>query len=205
MENTSLDEQILQHKGGIAINSLTKVMQIDEDQENQPRLIKHSPYHEIKTMTNLVSNSKNSFSILTMNIQCIRTKFQELKIFLQRLREKNCTFSAICIQETWLSTHEDLKQYELPDYKLFDQPYSCTSKGGLIIYLHNKFKHGKKINFTESNIWEGLVIEIKKGENLTKPLFLGNIYRPPNNINENFHQFTTEFAPNLENQKKKLP
>ena len=88
----------------------------------------------------------------------IRAKIDELKIFVLRLKNIGFAFSAICIQETWLSDKDSLTGLKLDDYEIIDQPYACTPKGGLIIYLHNKFKHDELMKLTNYENWEGQVI-----------------------------------------------
>ena len=46
----------------------------------------------------------------------------------------------------------------------------------------------------KSNIWEGQFIEIYEDNPYAKTLILGNIYRPPRDINENYRQFISEFT-----------
>ncbi len=48
--------------------------------------------------------------------------------------------------------------------------------GGLIIYLNNKFNYINKMTLTKYKTWEGQFIEVKKGEYITKPIVIGNIY-----------------------------
>ena len=48
-----------------------------------------------------------------------------------------------------------------------------------------------------SQIWEGLFIEISKF-NANKVLIIGNVYRHFNNTNEVYYNFTNEFIPKLE-------
>ena len=46
----------------------------------------------------------------------------------------------------------------------------------------------------KSNIWEGQFIEIYGDSMCAKKIILGNIYRPPRDINENYRQFIDEFT-----------
>ncbi len=61
------------------------------------------------------------------------------------LKQLNLEFSAICFQESWLSENEDISQIKLDSYSSIAQGKSCTSKGGLIIYLNNKYKYVDKM------------------------------------------------------------
>ena len=48
-----------------------------------------------------------------------------------------------------------------------------------------------------SNIWEGQFIEIEHENVGNKKITLGNVYRPPHDINDNYNQFINEFVPIL--------
>ena len=53
----------------------------------------------------------DEFCILSLNIQSLNAKFDELVILLHSLT--NCKFSAICIQETWLTDKSDLSLFKI--------------------------------------------------------------------------------------------
>ncbi len=112
-----LDKDFLQHVGGVENNSFINVLhtETDDDNENlhQPQIISHSPYYEDENLISTLSENKNKFSILSTNIQSIRDKFDELKIFIEYRRTLNLEFSAICTQECCISDNDDLKQVEL--------------------------------------------------------------------------------------------
>ncbi len=103
-------------------------------------------------------------------------------------------FSAICIQESWLSEGDDTSQIQLDGYKCIPQGKSCSSKGGLIIYWQDKFDYTYKSRLTNYNTWEGQIIHIKKGKHLKKPINIGNIYRPPKDVLEKCKEYINEFG-----------
>ena len=55
----------------------------------------------------------------------------------------------------------------------------------------------------KSSTWEGLFIDVS-GENLTRPLTIGNIYHPPHNKNNNetITKFINELTPIVEELQK---
>ena len=107
-------------------------------------------------------------------------------------------FGAICLQETWLSSDADVFNWyiSLPDYKLIHQGSQCTRHGGLIIYPHEEYIYKLQNMYTQSDIWEGLFIDVS-GQNLRRPITIGNIYKPPhnNNNNVNIERFIEENSP----------
>ena len=80
--------------------------------------------------------------------------------------------------------------------KCTNQGSKCTKHGGLMIFLNESYSYKVRNLFTNSNIWEGLFIDINGG-NLCRTFTIGNIYRPPhdNNNNANIEQFISELSP----------
>ena len=67
-----------------------------------------------------------------------------------------------------------------------------------MIYLHSKYKYIALDYYTESDIWEGLFIEVS-GNSLETNIIIGTIYKPPKNNNNNYNiqQFMNELDPVL--------
>ena len=70
---------------------------------------------------------------------------------------------------------------------------TCRNKGGLIIYLKQKFKYNIKNIHTETDSWECQFIDIT-GQLPSKNVILGNVYIPPKNTNIDYKKFIDEFA-----------
>ncbi len=109
-----------------------------------------------------------------------------LNSLLEILKKINHNFSAFCIRESWLSENDDTYQIQLDVYKCIPQDKSCSSKVGLIIYLNDKFDHKIKNRLNDYKTWEGQIIQVKKGNVLSKHINIGNIYRPPKDLLENY-------------------
>ena len=128
-----------------------------------------------------------------MNCQSINAKFDELKIKLHQWKSINCEFNAICLQETWLLENADTSLLQLDNYTLISRGKTCSLHGGLLIYLRNDYKYANILTNTKSDIWEGQFINVSN--ELTKEkIIIGNIYRPPVDLNENYQLFTDEFT-----------
>ncbi len=162
------------------------------------QIINHSPYYDFKKLSMNLNSYKNKFSIFSTNIQSINAKIDELRIFIECLKRIKYTFSAICIQESWLSEDNDTSQIQLECYNCILQGKSCCSKARLIISLHEKFKHVHRLKLNKYATWGGQVKEVKKGDILAKPIYIGNIYRPPKENVEFYNEFINEFSPILE-------
>ena len=70
----SIDEEVLQHYGGLTNMSLAKVLDqnTDADDIDEVEIIHHSPYLDHNMMVDLLQNKRNVFSILSTNIQAIK-------------------------------------------------------------------------------------------------------------------------------------
>ena len=192
-----LDESILQHYGGFDNNSLNSRFNTDDDEENsQINMIKHSPYHDDKSFIDLLANNNKRFSVLSTNIESIFAKFTELEIFVEYLEQNDFHFSAICLQECWLASDQDISQIQLKGYQCIYQGKTCGRKGGLMIYLHEDFKYRVKQLSEHSHIWESQYVEVYGG-GLKKSILIGNIYRPPRNLNIHYRTFIEELTPIL--------
>ena len=195
----STDDVILTNFGGIVNNSLLNILCDDRNEDNnddEPNLILHSSYVDGQSFRTNTKEYRKCFSILSTNIATINAKFNELELFVNDLFDIGFYFSAICIQESWLGSDDDLSLFQLKDYHCISQGKSCSSKGGLIIYLHIHFDY-KVIPANEnSQEWECQLVEIR-GKSLRKKVILGNIYRPPRYTVEKYNHFTDQIRQTL--------
>ena len=195
------NQNVLEHFGGVNANSLCQLLNNNDDndhQDDEPNIMQISSYYDDDSLNNLFKDKVNSFSILSLNCQSINAKFDQLNIKVQQLKSNGYKFSAICLQETWLSSDSDTSLFKIDGYKLTSQGKMCSSHGGLAIYINEKFNFSTIDLNINSQIWEGQFIEIENIES-NKSLILGNVYRPPNNTNTLYQSFTNEFIPILEN------
>ena len=143
--------------------------------------------------------------ILTLNIQSVNAKFNNLYPIINNLASQGLYFCAICLLETWTSNDSDLSLLQLPGYQLIHQGSKCTKHGRLIIYLNENYSCKIRNLYNGSNIWEGLFIDINGG-NLCRTFTIGNIYGPPrdNYNNINVHKFIPELSPIIEILQSKI-
>ena len=185
----------------LSSQDLNKVLHsFDDDPNNEIRTYTDSPYVTLDSLVSLLSKKKGQLSILDLNIQSLSSKFDAFTAFLSLLDEKGIRFSAICLQETWLSDKHETSIFNLPGYRLIHAGKSCSDCGGLMIYLSDLFSCNVKHVYNNSSLWEGLFIEVQGGT-LESKLIIGNIYRPPrhNNNNATIENFLTEITPVISN------
>ena len=96
--DTVTNESTLDQYGGVRINSLDHILSLDNDDES--KLFQTSNYYSEESMADIFSANINSFNILSLNCQSINAKIDELKIKLNGMKNRNCVFDAICLQET---------------------------------------------------------------------------------------------------------
>ena len=72
-----------------------------------PNIVQMSSYYDDDSLNNLFKDKGNSFCILSLNCQSINAKFDQLNIKIQQLKSNGYEFSAICLQEAWLSSDSD--------------------------------------------------------------------------------------------------
>ena len=127
----------------------------------------------------------------------MNAKFDELTIYIEELSKINFKFSVICLQETWLSDDVDLSIFQIAGYDCISQGKSCSKKGGLIIYIDNKFDSELVINLNTYKYWEGIVIKVSGG-GLQNSTVIFNLYRPPKPGNDILKEVVEELTPVLE-------
>ena len=192
-------ESFLNNFGGINVNSLTHTLHIDEqylneEYENEVPTICQSPY--ISDVPMFLSSQENCFSIFSSNIDSLHAKFDVINIFIECLREVNIELSALCFQECHINGN-DTSLLEISGYTCITQRKYCGNKGGLVIYLNEKFNYSILPLYKTSQVWEGQFIEIS-GDDLNKNIILGNVYRPPRNNQDNISKFMDDMKVILE-------
>ena len=186
---------ILRHRGGYEKNNFLNIL---KDIENYDELVassSESPYIDPSDVTSFLINHKDKFLVLDINIQSINAMFDKLCIFLRQLAEQDIFFSAICLQETWLSENNfSYSNFSIPNYTSFFLPATCSSHGGLAVYISNSYQVQELNLYTSSKLWEGQFLEIFGG-GLKRKITLCNIYRPPRDRNSDIKTFLSEFTP----------
>ena len=108
-------------------------------------------------------------------------------------------FHAIWIQESWIHDDWRLPLLALEEYQCFSIKATTSSHGGLISYVDDKYDVQVKTTVDESNIWEGLFLEINHNS-LQNKIIIGNVYKLPkdNNRARNINAFKSDIEPILQ-------
>ena len=177
-------------------NNLTYLLGNYDTTEEITR-VKLSPYLDTQELCEKLHAVKSNLSIISLNAQCIRAKFDDFQIAMNEINKK-CHVSIVCIQESWLSSECCTKMFELPDYQLISKGKYCSNHGGLLIYVHNDY-YCEPITIKEDTIgWENLFVKVRHKSTGSKANIIGNIYRVPKELLSDFHLFQEEFDEALE-------
>ena len=126
-------------------------------------------YHRPKSLAENTSGIK----IISLNTESINAKFAQLEILIDLWGDQGLYFDVICLQKSWLkSGHE---QFNISEYNLINQYKCCSEHGGLMIYVISDLKTRILKQITDSNIWEGIFVQVD-GERLEKKHLSSVIY-----------------------------
>ena len=91
-----------------------------------------------KFKTNFKDFSKNSFSVLHLNIRSINKNFEA---FTELYSKLNYIFSVICFSETWTSEENINKNstFQLKNYDVIHQVRNSRKGTGLCIFIQSHF------------------------------------------------------------------
>ena len=130
----NLRNQFIDDSGLTEATSLTHLLdQWDTYADNEVKVIKHSPYCAEQEFSDLLS-TKAGFSILSVNIQSIHSKFTEFELFVERMNHTN-PISVICLQECWTNDNTFMSLYNLSNYAtlMVDWPFMFMSNSLVLI------------------------------------------------------------------------
>ena len=117
----------------------------------------------------------------------------EIEAFVEELSQMHFKFSLICFQECWLPDNDDQSRLQIDEHNFITQGKTCGNKGGLVMYINNCFNYKIIMTLNQFDHWERQFEKITGG-GLSKDVIIGNIYRPPRDLNENYMQFLNKFA-----------
>ena len=107
VNNTDLNEE----------NSLTHLIeQLDPIHEGEVNPIQHSNYYNNEEFMGAHRQIDGKLSILNLNCQCINSKFDKIKLFLEGFNNNSMSISVITLQETWADNETDMNFFNLPNY-----------------------------------------------------------------------------------------
>jgi len=165
-------------------NFLHKFSQeIDDDSILQSGMYESSPYSEIAISCNYSDNDqiptafKNNFSVITLNIQSLQAKFNDLLEWIGELGNNGWLPDLICLQEIWQIADPSL--FSLPNYHpLITKMRTLNRGGGVGIYIKKNiaFRVLEQYSLFSERLLEALVVEVTMQDGYRATV--GSIYRP---------------------------
>ena len=145
------------------------------------------------------------FKVFFWNARSLYNKLDQLRIVLNDYLPH-----VFCISETWLKEQIPDGMVSIPDYsfvrldRLVKNPQGYTKRGGgVIMYILNglDYKVMEQPHFTVSDHdLECTTVRINR--KCTRPMYIVNLYRPPNGNLERFYKMTSELFAGIDNLDK---
>ena len=173
--------------------SLIDILEDDGDldaEQNIPSFLQQSLYYDDDNFVHLMKTKDKMFKVASLNCQSLNAKIDDIRILIEILRVSSVKLDVLCLQESWLNDSSDLSHLQIDGYKLISRGKSCSAHGGVAIYISEVFDYSILPFHSFSNNWDGLFVEISLQN--SKRLIIGNIYRPPRTIVENYRLFNEE-------------
>ena len=176
----------------------------DDNDDNNNVLNNISPYDNVDSNCSYIDEleyirefgCKTNQTFMSLNIQSLPSKFNELEELIQSFTSNDCEPDFICLQETWRIVDPSL--YALDNYELEIKSRENGQGGGVGIYIKKgiSYKILKEISTFIDKVIETLFIEITDGN---CKYIVGSVYRPNSNhpnltVNEQQNQFLELFS-----------
>ena len=144
-----------------------------------------------------LKNHCNPF-VLSVNIQSLSSKFNDLKSLISSLLISTCAPDVICLQQIWRNPGSEF--FNLDGYHPleFSSRHSNVQGGGVGIFVNKKlnFSANKKLSIFHDRILESIFIDVTFNN---KKITIGSLYRPGTqhpslSSSEQFTQFCELFS-----------
>lgn len=161
-----------------------KKMFNSEEHEDNEFSFSDSPYADVQIETTYIcendlsiDNDDKNLSIMTLNVQSLPAKFDDLNLMISLLLTKNSAPDIICLQEIW--KFPDIVDFKIIGYhSLLYKQRSNSQGGGIGIYVRENFQVSELPEYTvfSERIFESLFVQVKI--NGSSPIIVGSAYRP---------------------------
>ena len=152
-------EEFIRFKGGLLRNNLANIIHVDH---SESPVTVHTKYYNVEDFSEFLDKHKTKLTILSLNIDSLNSKFDDLCILVNTLANSNTLINIICMQEARIRQGPDIEHLKLYGYSMITQPYTdkCSKKGGLVTYVSNNINIVNYKTFNTFTTWEGLSLDI---------------------------------------------
>lgn len=162
----------------------------------------NSKYYDIDEFIGLDHNQEN-FSMLSLNIQSLASKYTLFTQFHNQLSENKCNFDIYALQEVYSILNQDI--FQLENYHPIQFKTRTINKGGGVAFFIRKslqFKVIEELSIFQEKMFESIFVKVSLNDNSN--IIIGNIYRSPSQPNgftpsEQLDGFLEIFSNILEN------
>ena len=114
-------EEFLRFKGGLLRNNLANIIHVDH---SESPVTVHTKYCNVEDFSEFLDKQKTKLTILSLNIDSLNSKFDDLCILVNTLAKSNTLINSICIQEARIRQGTDIEHLKLDGYSMITQPYT---------------------------------------------------------------------------------
>ena len=145
-------------------NSLTHLIEyLDPIDEGEVNPIHHSNYYNNEEFKEAHKQTDVKLSILNLNCQCINSKFDKIKLFLEGIDNNSMPISVMTLQETWADNETEMNLFNLPNYTMVYDDSRLSKHGELVTYIHNIFSFERlsdDVYNQNSTVYESMFLKI---------------------------------------------
>ena len=179
------------------VDVLNQNMDADQEANENFDFLGSSPYFDDDTFIKSIDH--NWLTILSTNIQSIRSKYDSIVLQLDIYNKERKIIDVICLRETWCIENTGYSHIDIPGYVCTSKYASCGEKGGLATYVsEDLYFNVIDTPSYSSSIWENIFVSVNRSEG-GEPLVIGNIYRPPRDRADLLTTFRDELKLTIDN------
>jgi len=183
------------HNSGLNVeNSLTHLIDsMNTDIDEEINMVEHSRYYNDNDFIDTLQTQQSILSILNLNCQSLNAKFDQLQLYISKICQ-TAHIDVITLQETWFDDNVDISYFELDNFDVISLDRRISKHGGLLIYINKQYSHKTLDLIPQSDVFEGLFLEIQDKQCASHKYIIGNLYRPPHNVISELDTFIDEFT-----------
>ena len=143
-------------------------------------------------------NNIDGLSVIHFNARSLSANFVNIKECLSQIKNH---FHVIAISESWLDGNDNLDEFHLENYTMFNTIRNDKKGGGVALYVTNEIKVKKleKLSCVTENLSECITVEIvvEKGKNIV----VSCVYRTPGSDIYQFIEYLDNMLYEIKNNK----
>ena len=153
-------------------------------------------YHSVDDFQNLIKNSKEVFSSLSLNIRSLKKNCHNFRNLIESISTKHFQFSVIGLQEIWSKSNISLNGY----HPIISNERNERRGGGVGLYVKNdlKFQKIEDLSIFHEGTFESICLKVFCGKERYR--IIANFYRPPNSSMKDFNSKMQSFLDMLEKE-----